>query len=65
MVNQVSDDLTPNPEVWASCPTCNTAYMLRRCMSLRKGWMWAWTPDCKHKATPILVDGHGPIEDNE
>jgi hypothetical protein len=35
------------PTMWVRC-TCGVDYVYRRCMSLAKGWVWAWQRDCKN-----------------
>lgn len=55
------DDLMPKPDMWAQCPTCNVAYVMRRCLSMQEGWVWLWSADCKHKSRPILVNADGPF----
>ncbi len=50
-------DLNPQPKVWPECPTCCTAFVLRRGMvfnakltTMTMGWVWQ--RDCKHKVPP-------------
>lgn len=38
-------------EAWPYCPTCDTAYVLRRSI-LPAGWIWQ--RDCKHKGQPNI-----------
>lgn len=45
------------------CPTCQTAYIMRRGLSLSKGWVWVWQQDCNHKRGPVLGNAHGQIPD--
>lgn len=53
----------PDPEVWAQCPRCKMAWVLRRSLTLSKGWQWLWSPDCKHPDSPVLADARGPIQE--
>lgn len=42
-----AEQLNPDPPAWPQCTTCDTPYVLRRCISLSKGYMWAWMKDCE------------------
>lgn len=52
----------PQPKAWPACPTCDTAYVLRRAIVMRTegkratmGEEWVWQRDCKHKkAEPVV-----------
>ncbi len=56
-------DLKTDPQAWVECSECETAWVLRRCMSLSQGWIWVWQPDCKcKKADPRLAGPDGPLE---
>jgi hypothetical protein len=67
----------PMPEVWPVCTThvpakayteartCDTPFVLRRGLSMSKGWIWVWSRDCKHKgpkATYELHDENGRLD---
>ena len=60
-------DLNPDPDVWPACEHCGTAYVLRRTMSLSKGWTWVWQQDCiKRRSTckgaqPFVRDANGRL----
>jgi hypothetical protein len=52
-----------DPTYWPACPDCETAWVLRRGLSISKGWTWVWQCDCKHKrAEPVFVGENGPLE---
>lgn len=44
-----------SPAVWPACSECDVAYVLRRMMSIREGWLWLWQRDCKHKNAEAVV----------
>lgn len=52
----------PKVRVWPKCPTCDTAYVIRRCFSLSKGWLWLFQRDCKHKAVEATVVDERPVK---
>lgn len=54
---------TPNEviKVWPGCPTCETAWVLRRCMLLDGTHEWLYQRDCKHKSQPVTFDENGPV----
>lgn len=63
------DTTLMEPDVWAACTECETAWLFRRCLSFTQGWMWLWCPDCKcgqrkrpAPAPPHLVNADGPID---
>lgn len=48
-------EVQPNPSTWPECSECGTAWVLRRALSMSKGWMWVWQRDCRHKrAEPVI-----------
>lgn len=63
-----TDPANPQPLVWAECSdeSCRTPYVWRRFFRLTGGYVWAWSPDCKHdrrKPRPpaVLMTKDGPI----
>lgn len=40
------EQIKPNPMVWPVCDTCGFPYVLRRSISLTRGYLWAWQRDC-------------------
>ena len=59
-------DLMPEPVMWPECSECGAAYVMRRGLSLSKGWLWHWARDCKHKkAEPIIANADGPLPVDE
>ena len=57
------DKDNPQPNVWAECPICHTAWVWCQYLSLNEGKRkWAWGRDCKHKSEPILMTVNGPLE---
>lgn len=51
----------PQPTMWAACSTCDMAYVLRRALSMSKGWMWVWARECKHRSEPVLMNAQGRL----
>ena len=55
MVTRTDAEIMPDPQVWPKCSTCDVAWVLRRALSITKGWIWVWQRDCKHKqAEPVI-----------
>ena len=52
----MSESLNTEPKAWPKCPTCDVAWVLRRCLSFTEGWIWAWQRDCKHKGVAPVVE---------
>jgi len=50
----------PHPTIpaYPVCPTCDMAFILRRCYSLSEhAWTWLWQRDCKHRdVAPEVVE---------
>ena len=63
--DSITDPDNPVPRVWPQCDTCDTPWVWRRALSLSKGYMWVWSPDCKHKTNPSLFTADGPYEHAE
>lgn len=57
-----------NPVVtyYPRCAECETAFVLRRCLSLSRGAVWLWQRDCKHKKADLeVVAPDGTVRPNE
>lgn len=54
-ITSVEDHINPDPEAWPACAECEVAWVLRRCLSLTKGWIWLWQRDCKHKKLEPVI----------
>lgn len=58
-----TDPDNPQPKVWPVCPTCDVSWVYRKFLSFTTGnYVWAWSKDCKHKATPALHTADGPYQ---
>lgn len=63
-------DTMPTVTAWPVCKAprsrtddreCDVPYVLRRSLSLSRGWIWLWSSDCKHKRGAVQPhDADGP-----
>mgnify|MGYP001590979632 CR=1 FL=1 len=45
-VIEMEGDPNLNPLIWPVCNVCDVPYVLRRSLSLSKGYGWFWLNDC-------------------
>ena len=52
------EQIKPNPMIWPTCDKCDTAYILRRCLSFTTGgYVWAWQRDCEKPRSTCKAAG--------
>lgn len=61
-IEEPGDDANFQPQLWPECPSCNVPWVWRRYISLGRGYVWAWSKDCKHKAQPMMMTPQGRYE---
>lgn len=57
-------NVNPQVIVYPKCSRCDTAYVLRHCLSVGTGrWGWNWYRDCKCRNAECVTARDDPSQD--